>query len=1204
MVMQYQGSNQSMDDPPQNQEDDDIVDPAPYLAGDSALLQQQQQLRKNWSEASDWRPRGGGIMRMNNQGFEESNMGFEESMEMTTCFYFPPSPTNFPLYLPMPSVFFVSSEQENISLALSYRHILEDKSGALHVLYKEELAEISQLLFDEFDFFSYTDNKFGDLHTMAMEAGVLPDDVDSLVDDILDAGYNEREVTFRRINWLEQKDEDNVDQLVFEVMAVVQQLIQNRGGELDVILGGGVFTLNGLELRDCQDLPTTPETLHICRAKLSYRVWLGHGGQWAAEVRCRYNSLNIGSFTTVEDAMSAYEEFYKNMVVPEPGHFLAPGARITSRIGNTPVFVDVAEIATALDYQRPTRPVNFPRPDETFDQNEIAGYLYEHRKNARIPHWPGRFTTAYRFINQVVCFNLYPRGREGAPQRSVGNLMYAFMGEDTVSDWALYIFGQMCDFRDAPTTLRMPFPCLVTKILRTRNVPGKRFYSNDDLLPGDLDSSFIHRSMAQLRGMYVCGSHSFGVSHSFPHQSRSRFLALSSSLSLHPSIDLRVFCQSRVSMAAPTNSGESDMATEDFFSNLLSLPTPRLSPPRHVLPSSSSMVMQYQECTQSMDNPPQNQEHDDIVDPPPDLARDSALLPQQLLFCQSRVSMAAPTNSGESDMATEDFFSNLLSLPTPRLSPPRHVLPSSSSMVMQYQECTQSMDNPPQNQEHDDIVDPPPDLARDSALLPQQLLFCQSRVSMAAPTNSGESDMATEDFFSNLLSLPTPRLSPPRHVLPSSSSMVMQYQECTQSMDNPPQNQEHDDIVDPPPDLARDSALLPQQLLFCQSRVSMAAPTNSGESDMATEDFFSNLLSLPTPRLSPPRHVLPSSSSMVMQYQECTQSMDNPPQNQEHDDIVDPPPDLARDSALLPQQLRKNNQGFEESNMGFEESMKMTTCFNFPPSSPTYFPLYPPMPSVFYVSTNIQDISLEWSYPHLVADKSGVFHVINREEGNNIFKLLFYDIYNQILHGFQSRLDNGLRLTEMEPADVNKMIGDYIMEADIDKMFEVKIRQINGLEQHDHEDIVDQPAIELLGLVGEVEQLIQNRGGELGVIIGGAVFNDNGREWREGSPTTSETLHICRAEYSARVQLGHSGQWVIENRFRCNRLNIGKFTTVEDSISTYEMDNDDDFLIACDDDLLYHISHSRLPGTNSIEFRLALFVMKSGNREREREQQC
>lgn len=117
------------------------------------------------------------------------------------------------------------------------------------------------------------------------------------------------------------------------------------------------------------------------------------------------------------------EEFYKNMVVPEPGHFLAPGARITSRIGNTPVFIDATEIATAWEYPRPTGPINYPRPDETFSQDEVAGYLYENRRNARIPHWPGRFRAEYRFLNQVVCYNLYPRGREGAPQRSVGNLM-------------------------------------------------------------------------------------------------------------------------------------------------------------------------------------------------------------------------------------------------------------------------------------------------------------------------------------------------------------------------------------------------------------------------------------------------------------------------------------------------------------------------------------------------------------------------------------------------------------------------------------------------------------------------------------------------------------------------------------------------------------------------------------------------------------
>ncbi|KAI8566471.1 hypothetical protein RHMOL_Rhmol02G0043700 [Rhododendron molle] len=301
MVMQYQGSNQSMDDPPQNQEHDDIVNPAPYLARDSALQQQQQQqLRKNWSEASDWRPRGGGIMTMNNQGFEESDMGFEESMEMTTCFYFPPSPTNFPLYRPMPSVFFV---QENISLALSsYQHVLQDKSGALHVINWEECMNTFDLLSG---FESYMQNN-GDSFKIARAPGVAY--VESLVDNIFEQpDYDERKVTLRRINWLEQHDEDIVDQPVIEVVGEVQQLIQNRGGELDVILGGGSLMINGLVRRDCQGSPMTPETLRICQAKSSFRVWLRHGGQLAAEVRYNWNRLNIGSFTTVEDGISAYE---------------------------------------------------------------------------------------------------------------------------------------------------------------------------------------------------------------------------------------------------------------------------------------------------------------------------------------------------------------------------------------------------------------------------------------------------------------------------------------------------------------------------------------------------------------------------------------------------------------------------------------------------------------------------------------------------------------------------------------------------------------------------------------------------------------------------------------------------------------------------------------------------------------------------------
>ncbi|KAG5560358.1 hypothetical protein RHGRI_003607 [Rhododendron griersonianum] len=311
MVMQYQGSNQSMDDPPQNQEHDDIVDPAPYLARDSALL--QQQLRKNWSEASsDWRPRGGGIMRMNNQGFEESNMGFEESEEMmTTCFCFPPSPTNFPLYRPMPSVFLVCSEQKNISLALSCQHILEDKSGALHVFNGEDGWDIFHHVLDGVK--SYLNNKFGDWDQIARAAGLLPKGMESLVDNIQgDPTIELKEVTLRRINWLEQHDEAIVGQPVYEQVGVVQQLIQNRGSELDVILGGGVFTVNGLECRDDgQSSPTTPDTLLICQPKVSLRVWLEPDGQYAVEIRCKCNRLNIGNFTTVEDAISAFEVVWR-----------------------------------------------------------------------------------------------------------------------------------------------------------------------------------------------------------------------------------------------------------------------------------------------------------------------------------------------------------------------------------------------------------------------------------------------------------------------------------------------------------------------------------------------------------------------------------------------------------------------------------------------------------------------------------------------------------------------------------------------------------------------------------------------------------------------------------------------------------------------------------------------------------------------------
>lgn len=60
------------------------------------------------------------------------------------------------------------------------------------------------------------------------------------------------------------------------------------------------------------------------------------------------------------------EEFYKNMIVPEPGTFLVLESRITSKIGNTPVFINAAEIAHAWDYVRPTGPTSYPRADSTW----------------------------------------------------------------------------------------------------------------------------------------------------------------------------------------------------------------------------------------------------------------------------------------------------------------------------------------------------------------------------------------------------------------------------------------------------------------------------------------------------------------------------------------------------------------------------------------------------------------------------------------------------------------------------------------------------------------------------------------------------------------------------------------------------------------------------------------------------------------------
>jgi hypothetical protein len=99
----------------------------------------------------------------------------------------------------------------------------------------------------------------------------------------------------------------------------------------------------------------------------------------------------------------------------------------------------------------------------------------------------------------VVCYNIYPRGTENKPQEKVGNIMWAFTDEETICDWALFIFGEMVDFRDLSKNVRMPFPCLVTSILRRDGIAGTRFSANDRLDPGTMDSTILTRSIAQSR---------------------------------------------------------------------------------------------------------------------------------------------------------------------------------------------------------------------------------------------------------------------------------------------------------------------------------------------------------------------------------------------------------------------------------------------------------------------------------------------------------------------------------------------------------------------------------------------------------------------------------------------------------------------------------------------------------------------------------
>ncbi|KAG5536406.1 hypothetical protein RHGRI_023993 [Rhododendron griersonianum] len=134
-------------------------------------------------------------------------------------------------------------------------------------------------------------------------------------------------------------------------------------------------------------------------------------------------------------------EFYQNLDTSEA---LAKG-KISSKVNNKKIVVDAKIIAQYLKYGRPEGDlVNYPRA-EPIDSNEILNDLYTTIPNVGVPpHRPGKFKDVYRVLNQVVHYNLYPRGAENKPSRRSAEILYTFMNDaEYKADWAKFIFEQI-----------------------------------------------------------------------------------------------------------------------------------------------------------------------------------------------------------------------------------------------------------------------------------------------------------------------------------------------------------------------------------------------------------------------------------------------------------------------------------------------------------------------------------------------------------------------------------------------------------------------------------------------------------------------------------------------------------------------------------------------------------------------------------------
>ncbi|XP_058220236.1 uncharacterized protein LOC131330619 isoform X1 [Rhododendron vialii] len=187
-------------------------------------------------------------------------------------------------------------------------------------------------------------------------------------------------------------------------------------------------------------------------------------------------------------------EFYQKMNIE---NVLATG-KITSKVANKVIEVDACTIAKYLKYIRPAPEVtNYPQP-EPIDPDDINQALYTNPNDASLPHKPGKFRDVYRVLNQALHYNLYPRGTESKPSKKSAELLYVFMHDNYVMDWAKCIFEQLVDFKgNTIGSARMPFPCMITGILKDQGVRGSQYAKLDQPSPGDITLSVLEKSKSQ-----------------------------------------------------------------------------------------------------------------------------------------------------------------------------------------------------------------------------------------------------------------------------------------------------------------------------------------------------------------------------------------------------------------------------------------------------------------------------------------------------------------------------------------------------------------------------------------------------------------------------------------------------------------------------------------------------------------------------------